>query len=176
MAIADMREWVRSVAERAEKKMRSNGRVGRRANREKELFSLRAKSVKGLFSEIEALAVAINKELAEPAIKTHRALNPKNLGGIEVPDGARLALEFLERRVEVVVQPLASVGGRPAPLGGLATASVIQYDRSNPSAADWFDIALREDGAWSHKAVDANASTPGFGDKDVRALLEWLVS
>ena len=176
MAIADMREWVRSVAERAEKKMRSNGRVGRRANREKELFSLRARSVKGLFSEIEALAVAINKELAEPAIKTHRALNPKNLGGIEVPDGARLALEFLERRVEVVVQPLASVGGRPAPLGGLATASVIQYDRSNPSAADWFDIALREDGVWSHKAADASASTQGFGDKDVRALLEWLVS
>jgi hypothetical protein len=176
MAIADMREWVRSVAERAEKKMRSNGRVGRRANREKELFSLRARSVKGLFSEIEALAVAVNKELAEPAIKTHRALNPKNLGGIEVPDGARLALEFLERRVEVVVQPLASVGGRPAPLGGLATASVIQYDRSNPSAADWFDIALREDGAWSRKAVDGSASPPGFGDKDVRALLEWLVS
>jgi hypothetical protein len=176
MAIADMHEWVRSVAERAEKKMRSNGRVGRRANREKELFSLRARSVKGLFSEIEALAVAINKELAEPAIKTHRALNPKNLGGIEVPDGARLALEFLERRVEVVVQPLASIGGRPAPLGGLAMASVIQYDRSNPSAADWFDIALREDGAWSRKAVDGAAVPPGFGDKDMRALLEWLVS
>jgi len=176
MAIGDMRDWVRSVAERAEKKMRSNGRVGRRANREKELFSLRARSVKGLFSEIEALATAINKELPEPAIKTHRSLNPKNLGGIEVPDGARLALEFLERRVEVVVQPLGSVGGRPAPLGGLATASVIQYDRSNPAAADWFDIALREDGAWSHKAIDPGAASPGFGDKDMRTLLEWLVS
>jgi len=176
MAIGDMREWVRTVAEQAEKKMRSNGRVGRRANREKELFTLRARCVKGLFSELEALAVAVNKELNEPAIKTHRALNPKNLGGIEVPDGARLALEFLERRVEVVVQPLANVGGRPAPLGGLATASVIQYDRTNPSAADWFDIALREDGAWSRKAVDGGASPPGFGDKDMRALLEWLVS
>ncbi len=176
MAIADMREWVRTVAERAEKKMRSNGRVGRRANREKELFSLRARSVKGLFADIEALATAVNKELPEPAIRTHRALNPKNLGGIEVPDGARLALEFLERRVEVVVQPLASVGGRPAPLGGLATASVIQYDRTNPSAADWFDIALREDGAWSRKAVDGGASPPGFGEKDMRTLLEWLVS
>src|SRR5882724_1764598 len=176
MAIADMREWVRSVAERAEKKMRSNGRVGRRANREKELFSLRARSVKGLFSEIEALAVAINKELAEPAIKTHRALNPKNLGGIEVPDGARLALEFLERRVEVVVQPLASIGGRPAPLGGVATASVIQYDRSNPSAADWFDISLREDGAWVRKAPEGNASAPSFTDKEMRGLMEWLVS
>ena len=48
MAIADMREWVRSVAERAEKKMRSNGRVGRRANREKELFSLRARDRKSV--------------------------------------------------------------------------------------------------------------------------------
>ena len=85
MAIADMRDWVRTVAERAEKKMRSNGRIGRRADREKELFSLRARSVKGLFSEFEALATAVNKELPEPAIRTHRALNPKNLGGIEVP-------------------------------------------------------------------------------------------
>jgi hypothetical protein len=174
MAIADMREWVRSIAERAEKKMRSNGRVGRRANREKELFGLRARSIKGLFTDVEALAVAVNKELPEPAIKTHRALNPKNLGGIEVPDGARLALEFLERRVEIVVQPLASVGGRPAPLGALATASVIQYDRSNPSAADWFDISLREDGAWLRKAADG--AGPGFSDKEMRTLVEWLVS
>src|SRR6266850_1438849 len=119
-----MRDWVRTVAERAEKKMRSNGRVGRRANREKELFTLRARSVKGLFSDVEALAIAINKELPEPAIKTHRALNPKNLGGIEVPDGARLALEFLERRVEIVVQPLASVGGRPVKRTHLRRCSV----------------------------------------------------
>ena len=168
-----MRDWVRSLAERADKKMRSNGRVGRRANREKELFSLRARSVKGLFTEIEALATAINKEMAEPAIKTHRALNPKNLGGIEVPDGARLALEFLERRLEVVVQPLASVGGRPAPLGGVATASVIQYDRSNPSAADWFDISLGDDGTWLRKAADGAA---GFTEKEMRTLMEWLVS
>jgi hypothetical protein len=173
MAIAEMRDWVRSLADKADKKMRSNGRVGRRANREKELFSLRARSVKGLFTEIEALANAVNKEMAEPAIKTHRALNPKNLGGIEVPDGARLALEFLERRLEVVVQPLASVGGRPAPLGGVATASVIQYDRSNPSAADWFDISLLDDGSWLRKAADGQA---GFGEKDMRTLMEWLVS
>jgi hypothetical protein len=164
------------VAERAEKKMRSNGRVGRRANREKELFTLRARSVKGLFSDFEALAIAVNKELPEPAIRTHRALNPKNLGGIEVPDGARLALEFLERRVEIVVQPLGSVGGKPAPLGGLATASVIQYDRSNPSAADWFDVSLREDGSWLRKSADGNAPGSGFSDKDMRVLLEWLVS
>jgi hypothetical protein len=171
-----MRDWVRSVAERAEKKMRSNGRVGRRANREKDLFSLRARSVKSLFSDVEALATAINKEMAEPAIKTLRALNPKNLGGIEVPDGARLALEFLERRVEIVVQPLASIGGRPAPLGGVAMASVIQYDRTNPSAADWFDISLREDGAWLRKTAEPSTASAGFTDKEMRTLLEWLVS
>src|SRR6185369_887785 len=169
MAIADMRDWVRSVAERAEKKMRSNGRIGRRANREKDLFTLRARSVKGLFADLEALAVAVNKELDEPAIKTHRALNPKNLGGIEVPDGARLALEFLERRVEVVVQPLANIGGRPAPLGPLATASVIQYDRSDPSAADWFDLSLREDGAWMRKDADGGLGAT-LAEKDMQHL------
>jgi hypothetical protein len=175
MAAAGMRDWVRTVAEKAERKMASNGRVGRRANREKELFTLRARHVKQLFSEVEALAIAINKELAEQAIKLQRALNPKNLGGIEVPDAARLALEFLERRVEVVVQPLASIGGRPAPLGPLATASVIQYDRSDPSAADWFDLSLREDGVWLRKAADGSAGA-GLGEKDMQSLIEWLVS
>jgi len=169
-----MRDWVRSVAEKAERKMRSEGCVGRRGNREKELFTLRARHVKGLFSDIEALATAINRELPEPTIKVHRALNPKNLGGIEVPDGARLALEFMERRLEIFVQPLVSVGGRPAPLGGLATASVIQYDRSNPSGADWFDILLHEDGAWLRKAPDGNG--PSFTEKEMRGLMEWLVS
>src|SRR3989304_1377070 len=114
MAPPEMRDWVRTVAEQAQKKMLSNGRVGRRSNREKDLFTLRARPVKGLCTEIEARATAINKELAEQLIKCNRALNPKNLGGIEVPDNARLALEFLERRVEIVVQPLANVGGRPA--------------------------------------------------------------
>jgi hypothetical protein len=175
MPAAGMRDWVRTVAEKAERKMASNGRVGRRANREKELFTLRARHVKQLFSEVEALANAINKELAEHAIKLHRALNPKNLGGIEVPDAARLALEFLERRLEIVVQPLASIGGRPAPLGPLATASVIQYDRSDPSAADWFDLSLREDGVWLRKSADGG---PGFGlsEKDLQCQIEWLVS
>jgi len=170
-----MRDWVRSVAEKAERKMASNGRVGRRANREKDLFTLRARHVKQLFSEVEALATAINKELAEQAIRLQRALNPKNLGGIEVPDGARLALEFLERRLEIVVQPLASIGGRPAPLGPLATASVIQYDRSDPSAADWFDLSLREDGAWLRKTADG-ASGASLAEKDMQHLIEWLVS
>lgn len=170
-----MRDWVRTVAEKVERKMASNGRVGRRANREKELFTLRARHVKQLFSDVEGLASAINKELAEQAIKLHRALNPKNLGGIEVPDGARLALEFLERRLEVVVQPLASIGGKPAPLGPLATASVIQYDRSDPSAADWFDLSLREDGAWLRKSSDGGAGA-ALTEKDLQHLIEWLVS
>ena len=169
-----MREWARTVAEKAQKKLLSNGRVRDRANREKDLFSLRARHVKSLFTEIEALGTAINRELSEARLKCQRALNPKNLGGIEVPDNARLALEFLDRRLEVVVQPLQNVGGRPAPVGPLATASVIQYDRSNPSAADWFDISLREDGTWQRKAADGNG--PTFADKDQRALLEWLVS
>ena len=77
---------------------------------------------------------------------------------------------------QIVVQPLGRVGGKPAPLGGLATASVIQYDRSNPSAADWFDVSLREDGAWLHKSPDGSAPGNGFTDKDMRGLLEWLVS
>jgi hypothetical protein len=175
MAAAGMRDWVRTVAEKAERKMASNGRVGRRANREKELFTLRARHVKQLFSEVEALANAITKELAEQAIKLHRALNPKNLGGIEVPDAARLALEFLEHRLEIVVQPLASIGGRPAPLGPLATASVIQYDRSDPSAADWFDLSLREDGVWLRKSADDGPGS-GLSERDLQLLIEWLVS
>jgi hypothetical protein len=170
-----MRDWVRIVAEKAERKMASNGRIGRRANREKELFTLRARHVKQLFSEVETLATAVNKELAEPAIKVHRALNPKNLGGIEVPDAARLALEFLERRLEIVVQPLASIGGRPAPLGPLATASVIQYDRSAPTAADWFDLSLREDGVWLRKSGEGGPGA-GLTEKDMQHLIEWLVS
>jgi hypothetical protein len=171
-----MRDWVRTVAEKAERKMASNGRIGRRANREKELFTLRARHVKLLFSEVEALANAVNKELAEQAIKTQRSLNPKNLGGIEVPDAARLALEFLERRLEIVVQPLASIGGRPAPLGPLATASVIQYDRSDPTAADWFDLSLRDDGVWTRKSADGTASGSGLSEKEMQGLIEWLVS
>lgn len=170
-----MRDWVRTVAEKAERKMAANGRIGRRANREKELFTLRARHVKQLFAEVETLATAVNKELAEQAIKVHRALNSKNLGGIEVPDAARLALEFLERRLEIVVQPLASIGGRPAPLGPLATASVIQYDRSDPTAADWFDLSLREDGVWLRKSGEGGPGS-GLTEKDMQHLIEWLVS
>ena len=45
-----------------------------------------------------------------------------------------------------------SIGGRPAPLGPLATASVIQYDRSDPSAADWFDLEGAVDFGDGHSA------------------------
>jgi hypothetical protein len=55
---------------------------------------------------------------------------------------------------------------------------VIQYDRSNPSAADWFDISLADDGMWLRKATEAAGAGagPGFSEKDMRGLLEWLVS
>ena len=168
-----MRDWVRTVAEKAERKMAANGRVGRRVNREKDLFTLRARHVKQLFSEIEALANAVNKELAEQAIRLQRALNPKNLGGIEVPDGARLALEFLERRLEVVVQPLASIGGRPAPLGPLATA----WDSVRPLGSLGRRLvrsSLREDGRGSQ--VQRRGAGAGLAEKDMQHLIEWLVS
>jgi hypothetical protein len=86
-----------------------------------------------------------------------------------------LALEFLERRLEVVVQPLASIGGKPAPLGPLATASIIQYDRSDPSAADWFELSLREDGAWLRKSPEGGVGA-GLSERDMQQLIEWLVS
>jgi hypothetical protein len=170
-----MRDWARTIAAKAEQKQRASGRVGRRVNREKELFTLRARHVKRLFDDMVALAAAVNDELAEHALRTRRSLNPKNLGGIEVPDQARLAIEFLERRLEIVVQPLASIGGRPAPLGPLATASVIQYDRLDPASADWFEIAVREDGIWQRRAAD-EAAADALTDAGMRTRIEWLVT
>jgi hypothetical protein len=164
------------MAEKAEQRSRASGRAGRRVTREKELFTLRARHVKRLFAELESLAAAINKEIGATALKTRRALNAKNLGGIEVPDGARLAIEFLERRLEIVVQPMASIGGKPAALGPLATASVIQYDHLDPTAADWFDVSLHEDGIWLRRAADDHGAPHVVGDEDMRALIEWLVS
>jgi hypothetical protein len=107
----------------------------------------------------------------------HRSahLSAKNLGGIEVPDGARLVLKFLDRRLELVVNPLQNVGGRPAPIGGLASASIIQYDASDPTGADWFDVTLREDG-WHRKTVEGEANSTALGEKDIRKLLDWLLS
>jgi hypothetical protein len=54
---------------------------------------------------------------------------------------------------------------------------VIQYDRSDPSAADWFDLSLREDGVWLRKSADAAAGTgTDMSERDMQQLIEWLVS
>lgn len=170
------RDWLRTMADRAIAKAQSQPRTLRRANREKELFALRAQQVKGLFQRFEAVSQALNKEAASNLISTEKSLNAKNLGGIEVPDGARLVLKFLDRRVEIVINPLQNVGGRPAPIGGLASASVIQYDASDPTGSDWFDVTLREDG-WHRKGQADNDSGPlALGEKDLRKLFEWLLS
>jgi hypothetical protein len=170
-----LRDWVKEMAERAIDRARASPTVARRSNREKELFALRAQHVKALFRSIEGLAAAVNKEAGRPLLVVERTLNPKNLGGIEVPDGARLVLKFLERRVEFVVSPLVNVGGRPAPVGALASASVIEYDPADPAGADWYDLSLREDGSWVRKTVEGEAPPPPFGEREMRALLEWLV-
>jgi hypothetical protein len=154
---------------------RNQSRAPRRGNREKELFAIRAREVKGLFQRLESLSQAINKEASATLISAQRSISAKNLGGIEVPDGARLVLKFLDRRLEIVVNPLQSVGGRPVPIGGLASASVIQYDASDPTGADWFDVTLKEDG-WHRKVGDNDTGPAALGDKDLRKLIEWLIS
>jgi hypothetical protein len=163
------------MADKAHQKVEAQPRVPRRLNREKELFAQRAQHVKGLFQKLESLCQAVNKEGAGTLISTHRTLSAKNLGGIEVPDAARLVLKFLDRRLEVVVNPLQNVGGRPAPIGGLASASIIQYDAGDPTGADWYDVTLREDG-WHRKSADNEPSTPALAEKDLRRLIEWLLS
>jgi hypothetical protein len=170
-----LREWAKEMADRAVDRAGAPSRLGRRGNREKELFALRAQYVKSLFRGLEALAGAVNKEAGRSLFVVERTLNPKNLGGIEVPDGARLVLKFLERRLEVVVSPLINVGGRPAPVGALASASVIQYDPADPAGADWYDLTLREDGTWLPKSAESETPPASFGDREVRLLLEWLV-
>jgi hypothetical protein len=170
-----MRDWFRSMADKALQKVEAQPRAPRRGNREKELFALRAQHVKGLFQRLEGLSQSINKEASSTLISAQRSISAKNLGGIEVPDAARLVLKFLDRRLEVVVNPLQSVGGRPVPIGGLASASVIQYDASDPTGADWFDVTLKEDG-WHRKAGENEAGPPSLSEKELRKLLEWLVS
>lgn len=170
-----MRDWFRSMADKALQKVEAQPRAPRRGNREKELFALRAKEVKGLFQRLEGLSQSINKEASSTLISAQRSISAKNLGGIEVPDAARLVLKFLDRRLEVVVNPLQTIGGRPVPIGGLASASVIQYDASDPTGADWFDVTLREDG-WHRKVGENETGPPALAEKDVRKLLEWLVS
>ncbi len=131
--------------------------------------------MKTLFRSLETLAAAINKEAGAPLLVVEKALNPKNLGGIEVPDGARLVLKFLERRLEVVLSPLVNLGGRPVPVGALASASIIQYDPADPAGADWYDLSLREDGTWTRKMAEGEVQPPPFSEKELRSLLEWLV-
>ena len=170
-----LREWSKSMADRALDRARSSPVPGRRGNREKERFALRAQHVKTLFRNLEMLATSVNREAGSPVIVLEKTLNPKNLGGIEVPDGARVALKFLDRRVEVVVSPLVSLGGRPVPVGALASASVIQYDPADPAGADWYDLSLREDGTWLRKTAEGEAGGPPVGEKELRGLFEWLV-
>src|SRR5207302_6616719 len=168
-------DWAKEVAGRALDRAARQPAWGRRGNREKELFALRAQHVRTLFRVLEAVAGAVNMEARSTLIAVEKTFNPKNLGGIEVPDGARFVLKFLERRLEVVLSPLVNIGGRPAPVGALATASVIQYDPADPAGADWFDVTLREDGSWVRKMPDGDAAPPAFGEKEARRLLEWLV-
>jgi hypothetical protein len=169
------REWIRKMAEKAHKKVEDQPRAPRRVSREKELFALRAQQVKGLFQRLEGFSQAVNKEAAGNLIALQRTMSAKNLGGIEVPDGARLVLRFLDRRLELVVNPLQNVGGKPAPIGALASGSIIQYDASDPTGADWFDLTLLEDG-WHRKAGDGTSGPASLADKDLQRLIEWLLS
>ena len=163
------------MAERAVDRAATQPHHGRRGNREKELFAARAQHVKALFRGLENMTTAVNKEAGSALITAEKTFNPKNLGGIEVPDGARLVFKFLERRLEIVVSPLVNIGGRPAPIGALASASVIQYDPADPSGADWYDLLLREDGSWVRKVAEGEAPPPPFSEREMQRLFEWLI-
>ena len=169
------REWAKEIAERALDRAAAQPRLNRRGNREKELFALRAQHVKALFRSLEGMAAAVNKEAGSPLLVAEKTFNPKNLGGIEVPDGARLVLKFLDRRLELVVSPLVNIGGRPVPVGALASCSVIQYDPADPAGADWYDLSLREDGSWVRKVADGEPPPAPLSERELRRLFEWLV-
>src|SRR2546427_12174537 len=113
-------DWAKQVAGRALDRAARQPAWARRGNREKELFALRAQHVRTLFRVLETVAAAVNLEARSTLIAVEKALNPKNLGGIEAPDGARFVLKFLERRLEVVVSPLVNIGGAAPPRGGRA--------------------------------------------------------
>lgn len=169
-----MRDWVRKMADRAQQKAEERPRAPSRLNREKVLFAQRAQHVKGLFQRLEILSQAVNRESSGNPISAQRTLKSKNLGGIDVPDNGRLVLKFLERRIEVVINPLQNVGGRPAPIGELATASVILYDADDPTGADWYDMVLREDG-WHRRTESGKVGAPALTEKDLKRLIEWLL-
>jgi hypothetical protein len=169
------REWAQEIAERAVDRAAAQPRQSRRGSREKELFAARAQHVKALFRALESMTAAVNKEAGSALIVAEKTLNAKNLGGIEVPDGARLVLKFLDRRLEIVVSPLVNVGGRPVPVGALASCSVIQYDPADPAGADWYDVSLREDGSWLRKVADGEPAPPPLNERELHRLIEWLV-
>ncbi|TMA69128.1 MAG: hypothetical protein E6J68_02200 [Deltaproteobacteria bacterium] len=75
-------DWAKNVAERALDRAARQPAWGRRGNREKELFALRAQHVRTLFRVLETLAAAVNMEARSTLIAVEKTLNPKNLGGI----------------------------------------------------------------------------------------------
>ena len=169
-----MRDWVRRMADQAQQKAEARPRAPKRLNREKALFAQRAQNVKTLFQRLELLSQAVNKEARGTLLAVQRSLKTKNLGGIDVPDSGRLVLKFLERRIEVVINPLQNVGGRPVPIGEVATASVILYDADDPSGADCYDMVLREDG-WHRRAESGKVGSPALSEKDLKRLIEWIL-
>ena len=60
---------------------------------------------------------------------------------------------------------------RTAPAGGANGHGV----PSDPTGADWFDVTLKEDG-WHRKVGENDTGPPALADKDLRKLLEWLVT
>src|SRR3989442_15734578 len=150
-------DWAKEVADRALDRAARQPAWGRRGNREKELFALRAQHVRTLFRVLESLAGAVNREAHSTLIAVEKAFNPKNLGGIEVPDGARFVLKFLERRLEVVLSPLVNIGGRPAPGGAPATASGLPYDPAGPAGRGRVGGPPREGGPRGPKTAAGGA-------------------
>src|SRR5438552_15902548 len=102
-------DWAKDVADRALDKAARQPAWGRRWNREKELFALRAQHVRTLFRVLESLAGAVNREAHSTLSAVAKAFNPKHRGVIYGPDGARCALEMMERRLEMVWSPSVNV-------------------------------------------------------------------
>src|SRR5947207_15786169 len=90
-------EWAKDVADRALDKAARQPAWGRRGNREKELFALRAQRVRTLFRVLESRAGAVNREAHSTLLAVERAVNPRRLGGVEVADRARFGLQRTER-------------------------------------------------------------------------------
>ena len=63
------------MAERALDRSHASPAPGRRGNREKERFALRAQHVKTLFRSLETLTGAVNKEAGAPLLVIEKTLN-----------------------------------------------------------------------------------------------------